>query len=501
MTYIPREEVQKTAFGELQVEQKTPQVQVKFPYDLVHPDIAQKLTNGTGSSVTVTNSVADVVCEGAANKFSQIRSLDTLRYGPGQGAEFLGTCAFTTGVANSSQVFGPGDDDEGFFFGYNGVDFGIMRRYGGSLEIKSLTITAGATNAGTITVTMDDTAVPIEVEAGDSIQEVVRKIVAEEQTATGFYNAGRGWETHTDDDNSVEFISLVAENATGTFSFTDTDSTGVTSSGFTTRVTGAVPTETWVLQDNFNLDKVDGTGSSGLTLDPTKINVYGIQFQYLGGGDIEFLIENPVTGLMIAVHRIQYPNQATTASLLNPTLHLTLIVKTETGYSGGDLTMKTSSLAGFIQGIETSKGIRRSFSVEKEISTTESVVLILHNELDFNGKQNKVSVYPDFTSFATESSKPTTLRMYYNPDSVTGGAALTDVEANVSVMKYGTTGTSITGGQRLLTFVLPGNGGGARNLTDLEIQLRPGDRIVLTGVLASGANANVDVSYTWVERI
>jgi hypothetical protein len=237
MTYIPRETLPVTAFGELRSESKTPQVQMRFPYNIVHPDIGQKLTNNASSSVTVSDGQAVVTCAGAYPAFSQIRTIDTVRYGPGQGAQFLGTCAFTTGAALSSQVFGTGDDDEGFFFGYNGTDFGVLRRSGGSLEIKSLEITAGATNSGNITITIDDTAVVVAVTAADTIAEVVEKIVA---AADDFGNAGRGWEVHTDDNVSIEFISLVAENATGTFSFTDTGSTLVTANSFTTEVTGVV---------------------------------------------------------------------------------------------------------------------------------------------------------------------------------------------------------------------------------------------------------------------
>ena len=235
---------QTTAFGELAVESKTPQVQLRFPYNVVPPDIGQTLTNKAGSSVSVADAQASVTCSATAESFSQIRTMDTLRYGPGQGAEFMGTCCFTAGVALSSQVFGPGDDDEGLFFGYNGADFGVCRRAYGSLEIKSLVITQGADGTGgTFTITLDDTAVVVTVLANDTIAEVCAAIVAAQAT---FFNAGRGWEVHTDDNVGVEFISLVAEAAGGTFSFSDTGTSGVTATGgFVQEVTGVAPTETW----------------------------------------------------------------------------------------------------------------------------------------------------------------------------------------------------------------------------------------------------------------
>lgn len=111
---------QATAFGELSAESKTPQVAMKFHYGL-NSNIDQVLVNHASSSVSFSSGLATVTAAGAAETFAQIRSLDTLRYGPGQGASFLGTAAFTTGVADSTQVIGAGDDDEGFSSAITGL--------------------------------------------------------------------------------------------------------------------------------------------------------------------------------------------------------------------------------------------------------------------------------------------------------------------------------------------------------------------------------------------
>ena len=496
MTYIPAQTLTKTAFGELSTAEKTPQVQVRFPYDTVPYDLVQGLYNKSGSTITTSDGNCVVTCSSTAQSISQIRSVDTVRYSPGQGVEFLGTCVFTTGVANSSQIVGMGDDDEGYFFGYNGVDFGILRRSSGSLEIKSLTITGGADgDGGDFTITLDGDAVTITVSASDTVAEVVAAIVA---ASDDFLHAGRGWEVHTEDNVSVEFVSLIAESAAGSFSFADVDS-GVTAGAFSTPVTGVAPTDNWVLQADWNVDVMDGSGKSGMTLDPTKGNIYRIQYQYLGYGSLCFCVEDADTGDIAPVHNLQYANRNIVPTLQDPTLHATLIAKTETGYSGGALTMKSSSLSGFTQGKVSREGIRRSISQEKSMTTTEQVIMILHNELDFNGKHNKITVWPDFMSFGSESSKTTTLRLYKNPTVITGGAALTPIESGVSVMQTSQTGSTISGGARLLTMIF--NGGGDRNLAQFAAKIRPGERYVITGQLSSGAASLVDVSMTWVERV
>lgn len=243
---------------------------------------------------------------------------------------------------------------------------------------------------------------------------------------------------------------------------------------------------------------MDGTGPSGMILDPTKGNVYRIEFQYLGYGAIRFSVGNSTTGRFQLVHVIHYENANTLPSLIDPTLHLTLIAKTEAGYSGGALIMKSASMAGFTQGIDPKDGVRRSVSAQKSISTAENVLLVLHNDVAFNGRRNKVAVFPDFMSYGSESTKTTILRLYKEPTEITAPAALSDVEAGVSVMKFGSTGTTFAAANRLLTFIF--SGGGERYLGGLNITIRPGERYLLTGQISSGSAAIVDVSFTWRER-
>ena len=61
-------------------------------------------------------------------------------------------------------------------------------------------------------------------------------------------------------------------------------------------VTQVTVTDTWIPQVSWNQDPFNGTGASGVVLDPTKGNVYKIQMEWLGFGDINFFIENPNNG-------------------------------------------------------------------------------------------------------------------------------------------------------------------------------------------------------------
>lgn len=59
--------------------------------------------------------------------------------------------------------------------------------------------------------------------------------------------------------------------------------------------------ETKITQSNWNLDKMDGTGKSGITLDFTKTNIMLIDFEWLGVGRVRF--GYVIDGIPVYVHQ------------------------------------------------------------------------------------------------------------------------------------------------------------------------------------------------------
>jgi hypothetical protein len=491
-----------TSFGEISAAEPTPQVQVKFPNGL-NSEVVQTLTNKSGATVTASDGLCTIHCPATAEAFSQIRSKDVIRYGPGQGMRARFTAGFTTGVANSTQWAGPGDDDEMLGIGYNGTAFSILHRKFGELEVRDLTITAGeSTGAGNITITLDGTAVTIAIEVGDSIADVCAKIVA---ASADVFNAGRGWEVHTDDSKTVTFISLVAENATGTFSFADTDSTGVTAGTFnqsTTTLEGVAPTETIIAQADWNIDVMDGTGPSGMTLDPTKLNVFDIGFQYLGAGNLFFSIEDTETGMLTPVHMMKHAGASTAATFRQPTFHINMIVKTESGYSGGALDMTTASLAGYLEGKEAGFGLRHeSTATVATNGTTEVVNLVVHNEESFNSTRNKIEAYPDFLTIINDATKSIRVDIYKNPTHIDSGVTLSAVNGT-SIMTAGTGSGTRQGGNLLLTVAVSASDSKDLHIKDLGIKIRPTETLAFVVTKNSGGNnGDVTVGLSWLERI
>ena len=118
-----------TAFGEIKVAEETPIIQSKFPYN-----INSRLFNVTelnGGTVTQADSMAIVRTNVTANGTAIIESKKAIKYEPGKGVIAKFTSVFTTGVADNKQYIGIGDALDGFFVGFNGTTFGIVRRQNG----------------------------------------------------------------------------------------------------------------------------------------------------------------------------------------------------------------------------------------------------------------------------------------------------------------------------------------------------------------------------------
>lgn len=499
---VGTEPLPKTAFGELLVVQQTPQVQLKFPYNL-NTELAEEKSNNANNTSSVADGLYTMTLSGVASNFTAMKTRDVVRYGAGQGSQFRGTCKFTAGVPDSFQMLGIGDDDEAFHFGFIGENFGIHHKAHGSLEVRELTITAGAdATGGTFEIVMDGGTVTIAVDADDTIAEVVAAIVAD---TTGFARAGRGWTAQTADNVTVQFTSFLAESALGVFSFADVDS-GVTAGAFTqgtTLVQGVTsPINTLITQENWNIDIMDGTGPSGHTFDPLTLNVYQIGFQFLGAGMISYSIENSLSGDWQVVHNIRFAGSGSVASMRNPSLRLGMAIGTGAGYSGGDLTMKTGSVAGFIQGTETEENLRET--ARGTVVTTGSTpvnVLTTHNKVVFHNQVSRVEVFPDFVTVASETGKTVTVEVLLNPTQVHGSVSYTDVNTINSVMEFDTAGTTIVGGKVIDILTVAGGTSTTFDLRGSGLRIRPGDRCVFAATVAGGADAPVTVVVAWRERV
>ena len=142
--------------------------------------------------------------------------------------------------------------------------------------------------------------------------------------------------------------------------------------------------DTKIPQSQWNMDKLDGTGPSGMTLDITKMQMWFIDYAWYGAGTVRFGIRNN-KGDIIYCHRIVhgnaqveaymrsgnlparyevntlYPITTTTSTLSN--VATTLNVASTTGYpNSGTLLIKAPTLTGAIEAVTYSGKTATSFT-------------------------------------------------------------------------------------------------------------------------------------------
>jgi hypothetical protein len=76
--------------------------------------------------------------------------------------------------------------------------------------------------------------------------------------------------------------------------------------------------DTAVAQSSWNIDKMDGTGDSGITLDMSKTQIFVIDFQWLGVGRVRFGFS--INGKLYYVHEMVHANIETNVYISNPSL-------------------------------------------------------------------------------------------------------------------------------------------------------------------------------------
>jgi hypothetical protein len=223
-------------------------------------------------------------------------------------------------------------------------------------------------------------------------------------------------------------------------------------------VTGSASDARTVTQANWNGDKLDGTGASGLTLDPSKSQILWMDFEWLGVGSVRcgFIIN----GQYIVCHTFNNANEITTTYMTTATLPIRYEITSTAGVAA---TMKQ------ICSSVVSEGGYEQYSIGHVARRTTKLATI---GLTFkpivsirlaSGSPNAVIV-PGRIQVIAITSQNYEIALFKNP-TLTGaswGAVPTD-----SNVEQDTTATAMTGGTIIQTDYLNASGsGGSQPLVD-----------------------------------
>lgn len=274
-------------------------------------------------------------------------------------------------------------------------------------------------------------------------------------------------------------------------------------------VTGVSSDAVRISQANWNVDKLDGNGPSGVLFDPAKANIFWMDIEWLGVGRVRYGIWGP-DGFPILCHEIQNAN-------FRPSTYMTtasLPMRYEIVSTGGVSSLKQICCTVQSEGGTGIAARPRYFAAGYTTQigvTTRQAVLSLRPKLTFNGITNRIKVIPsDFSMLVTTND--CLWELVYNP-TFTGvptwsNANLLNSSVEYSVHSVAGTG-AVTGG----ITVASGFGGSAQgsfareigNLIDFKypitLDINGANPIAFSLVCTSLNNtSNVKATLNWAEN-
>ena len=477
-----------SAFGEQIVAEPTPVVQIANKYQIDPANRSDlEIFEATGGSADNSGNLFRCQTGTSIGGYGVVRSKEAVIYRAGEGVRGLFTAAFTTGIATSLQFGGLFSLTETVAFGYDGATFSALYSHNGAAEVQTIQVTTPASSAANCTVTLDGDAVVIALTI-DTVQVNAYEI-ATALAADG--TVGAKWRLEQVDD-TVYAIARSVGDKTGTMSFA-AGSTGAAAT-VTEATAGAAKTDAHTAQADWNV-----TTSPFDDFDPTKINIYKVEYGYLGVANINYSIYDPNTGQFVLVHRGKFANVNTTTHLGSPDLKVGWTAAS-LGSSGTNLTVTGGSGQIAVEGQRILSG--SSFAADNSVSsvsTTLTNILTVKNRIVYGGRFNLGKIVPISASLDNDHNKGAIVEVRINA-TLAGTPNYQYEDEYNSLGLVEKAATTVTGGTLVDAFTVPAGGDATVDLSKLSDILNPEDTLTLAAKTISGTSTAMTGALVWKEE-
>lgn len=239
------------------------------------------------------------------------------------------------------------------------------------------------------------------------------------------------------------------------------------------------------------------------TFDAEKGNIYDIQTQWRGVGDVYFFVGDPQTGRSKLVHSFNLLGTLDNISIANPALAASFVAIN----NGEEVTIKCGCVDISSEG---GNQVREQFSTHQsnELAVTDDVIFALRVPSLFNGETNTRDLRR--ARLTVSSDKKGTFSIYSGRDStaltITVGAWTPHNGGNVEVYTpLASTDSSLDRNKVNLIITRPIQGGVNEYVTNpdpehIDAYISAGDYFYVTGT-GSGASALMSCTFEWGEEI
>jgi hypothetical protein len=253
-------------------------------------------------------------------------------------------------------------------------------------------------------------------------------------------------------------------------------------------------------------------------IDLTKINIYRINYGWLGVAPNVLEVYNGLVDGWIVVASFETLNKQVLPSVYQPALPITASVSRTTGEQGvcriglfdandgyfiqatgpnAETTLKTCSWSagriGCASGILPSD---RPFGASDTVAsvTTEVAIASIRNASTFQGRTNRVSVEVDLVSLSADGTKTA---LFYLKKGVTLGGTpnFVAVDASNSVTSVDVAGTTVTGGTIILPLQLAKVESKFVNLQGYKVLVLPGETLTISATSASASDVGAAIRW------
>lgn len=286
--------------------------------------------------------------------------------------------------------------------------------------------------------------------------------------------------------------------------FLETDGTNV---NFVLRsFTSGVVTETKVAQDNWNGEKLLGTGQTKLNLDITKAQILFIDIEWLGVGAVR--VGFVINGMFIVCHTFNHANLLNAVYMTTACLPLrweiTNISTTASSSSMKQICSTVSSEGGYEERAllqSVSRGFTSAGATDTGTAGTEVPLIAIR----LKSTRLDSIVIPHASYIFVDTNSTVSWRIWQRA-TVTGGTWVShsnasSVEYNISMTGFTTTGLQPVGEG----FIASGQAGGTLGLNNIEYQLTRdltgnADTFVLS-VIGTSNNQKVLSKMDWIQLV
>lgn len=266
---------------------------------------------------------------------------------------------------------------------------------------------------------------------------------------------------------------------------------------------GISPTINRVVRENWNGDKLDGTGASGITADPTALQVIVVDYEWYGAGQVKF--HYVINGIKILLHTFNTANTSPVPWCKTPFLPIRLEITNITGVAGSHYMWQGSNSL-TLEGTTAKLGIGQNL-LSSITGTTLSSANTFYPVLSIRLKSTALKgiVIPSSFQASTLDNTSVFYKLIRNP-TLTGGTWVDMPDTN-SFVQYNTSATALSGGIDLFSGFIPANSAGNLNVLDPDTVYQLGrsslgtvsDTITLA-MAATNANKDGVGSLTWIEQ-